>query len=34
MGIVLFDVDGDNDLDIYIASGSFENEANTSSYQD
>lgn len=34
MGIVLFDADGDNDLDIYIASGSYENEANTNSYQD
>ncbi|HZH96330.1 MAG TPA: VCBS repeat-containing protein, partial [Flavisolibacter sp.] len=34
MGIVLFDADGDNDLDIYISSGSFENERNTESYQD
>jgi enediyne biosynthesis protein E4 len=34
MGILLFDADGDNDLDIYCASGSNEFTANTKSYQD
>jgi hypothetical protein len=33
-GIVLFDIDGDGDLDIYIASGGYESTANTASYQD
>lgn len=34
MGIVLFDADMDNDLDIYITSGGSENEANTQAYED
>lgn len=33
-GMILFDADGDKDLDIYIASGGYENERNTSVYQD
>lgn len=33
-GILLFDADGDRDPDLYIASGGFENESNTSPYQD
>jgi len=33
-GIVLFDADGDKDLDIYIASGGYEGERSTASYQD
>ncbi len=34
LGIVLFDADNDGDLDIYIASGGYENEANADAYQD
>ena len=34
MGITLFDADGDGDLDIYVSSGGYENEANSSAYQD
>ena len=34
LGVLLFDADADQDLDIYIASGSYENERNTSVYQD
>ena len=34
LGILLFDADKDGDLDIYIASGGYENEANAESYQD
>ena len=34
MGVTLFDVDGDGDLDIYTASGGYENAANTEAYQD
>ncbi|ULQ58115.1 VCBS repeat-containing protein [Flavihumibacter rivuli] len=34
MGLVLFDADGDSDLDLYTASGSYENEANSASYRD
>jgi hypothetical protein len=34
MGLTLFDADGDGDLDLYIASGSYEAEPNTSAYQD
>jgi hypothetical protein len=33
-GITLFDADGDNDLDIYIASGGYENERQTAAYED
>jgi hypothetical protein len=33
-GILLFDADGDNDLDIYSAAGGFESEANSSVYKD
>jgi hypothetical protein len=34
LGIVLFDADNDKDLDIYIASGGYENPALTFSYRD
>ena len=34
LGIVLFDADNDKDLDIYIASGGYENPAWTNSYRD
>ncbi|MGI8581726.1 MAG: FG-GAP repeat domain-containing protein, partial [Chitinophagaceae bacterium] len=34
LGVSLFDVDGDGDLDIYTASGGYENPANTEAYQD
>ena len=34
LGIVLFDADNDKDLDIYIASGGYENPSLTTSYRD
>jgi hypothetical protein len=34
MGLALFDADGDQDLDLYVARGGFEGERNSSDYQD
>jgi len=34
MGILLFDVEGDGDIDLYTASGGYENQPHAGSYQD
>jgi ASPIC and UnbV/FG-GAP-like repeat len=34
LGILLFDADGDGDLDLYITCGGYENPQNSSAYQD
>ena len=34
LGLLLFDADGDGDLDLYIASGGYEAKCNTAAYQD
>ncbi|MGN6297727.1 MAG: VCBS repeat-containing protein [Ginsengibacter sp.] len=34
MGTVLFDADGDNDLDLYIGRGGYQSKPNTMAYQD
>ena len=34
MGLLLFDADGDGDLDLYVSRGGFENKPNTEAYQD
>jgi len=34
LGLLLFDVDGDGDADLYIAAGGYENPENSAAYQD
>ena len=34
LGLLLFDADGDGDLDLYITGGGYNNEHNTAAYQD
>ena len=34
LGVLIFDADGDGDMDIYTASGSYESQPNTMAYQD